>query len=102
MPSDNGYGFVVVLEDGAWASSGHLTCAEAWAVADDQLCKPFGAYVTLSEQRVTREARLACNECGKDLYYCQSTGWYHHVDPDQECYTVGAEEFNYYETESSS
>jgi hypothetical protein len=64
----------------------------AWAALGDK----FNGYVTKGEQMVADDGQLGCNECAAPLYYCQNTGWYHHVDPDRMCNLAGAEKHDYY------
>ncbi len=33
------------------------------------------------EQAVDEHGLMACNDCGEPIFYCERTGWYHHVDP---------------------
>jgi hypothetical protein len=33
------------------------------------------------EQPVDADGNLACNDCGESMFYCETTGRYHHVDP---------------------
>lgn len=48
-------------------------------------------FVTYSDQRVAVDGLLGCNDCGQPLYWCRNDEDWHHVDPRQECFLVGAE-----------
>ena len=40
--------------------------------------------VETGEQNVDADGLLACNDCGVPTFYCDTTGWYHHLDPNAE------------------
>lgn len=46
----------------------------------------------LIPQNATMDGRLACNDCGEAMYWCENTEWYHHVNPRKECFLIAADE----------
>jgi hypothetical protein len=63
---------------------------------------PGYGFLTKGDQRLAEDDLLGCNDCGQPLYYCQNNGWYHHVDPDRQCFMVGAEKHNYYAEDANA
>lgn len=59
----------------------HTTCSPS--AHDRSLPDP------LDGQAIADDGGLACNDCGKPIYYCENDNQYHHVDPDAEsCFLI--------------
>jgi len=53
--------------------------------------EPYDEHGMLSDkQSVGEDGLLACNDCGLPIFYCRADEWYHHVDPDAECFLCAA------------
>lgn len=54
----------------------------------DQPCDKDG--MLSDKQSVDADGLLACNDCGRPLFYCTNDEDYHHVDPGVGCFLSGA------------
>jgi hypothetical protein len=78
---DNGRGEFVTVDDFEQAA---------------QFAREHDGHVSRAGQRVADDGTLGCNDCGSALYYCTTTAWFHHVDPDRACNLAGYEVHDYY------